>query len=106
MKWAAYAGAGLSALLLVVLFGRALPEAVARAKDGEHLSRESACEALQATRSNPKLGRLPAPAPDFALKDYAGREVHLSSLRGSVVLVNFWATWCKTCVIEMPSMEK
>ena len=52
------------------------------------------------------LGELPQPAPDFALKDYAGRNVRLSELRGEVVLVNFWATWCKTCVVEMPSMEK
>ena len=49
---------------------------------------------------------MPAPAPDFTLKDYSGREVSLSSLRGNVVLVNFWATWCKTCVVEMPSMER
>jgi peroxiredoxin len=49
--------------------------------------------------------KLPAPAPDFTLKDYAGREVALSSLRGRVVLVNFWATWCPTCKVEMPSLE-
>ena len=32
--------------------------------------------------------------------------VSLSSLRGRVVLLNFWATWCNTCVVEMPSLEK
>ncbi len=92
--------------LLVGLFGRALPEAAERARDGFRRSHEAACEVLQPAPTNPALGELPQPAPDFALSDYAGREVRLSSLRGEVVLVNFWATWCKTCVVEMPSMEQ
>jgi peroxiredoxin len=55
---------------------------------------------------NAAVGALPARAPDFKLKDYAGREVSLAELKGNVVLVNFWATWCSTCVVEMPSMER
>jgi len=47
-----------------------------------------------------------APAPDFTLRGADGRNVRLDELRGQVVLVNFWATWCGTCVVEMPSMEK
>ena len=102
----AYGAAALTGLTLVALFVRALPDAMARARDGEHAARESACDALQPAPMNAALGRLPSPAPDFTLKDYAGREVKLSSLRGQVVLVNFWATWCGTCVVEMPSMER
>jgi len=45
-------------------------------------------------------------APDFTLKTMQGKEVTLSELRGKVVLVNFWATWCPPCRQEMPSMEK
>jgi len=46
------------------------------------------------------------PAPDFTLPQLDGDAVSLSSLRGRVVLVNFWASWCKPCEDEMPAMER
>jgi peroxiredoxin len=45
-------------------------------------------------------------APDFTLKELSGKPITLEGLRGKVVFLNFWATWCPPCVIEMPSMEK
>lgn len=46
-----------------------------------------------------------SPAPDFELPTLSGETVRLSDLRGKIVFVNFWATWCAPCREEMPSME-
>jgi peroxiredoxin len=46
------------------------------------------------------------PLPDFTLSDMEGRAHTLSSYRGKVVMLNFWATYCGPCIKEMPSMQR
>ncbi|MCS6943875.1 MAG: TlpA disulfide reductase family protein [Sutterellaceae bacterium] len=47
-----------------------------------------------------------APAPDFVLKTLAGPNVRLREQRGQVVMINFWATWCGPCRVEMPHLNR
>jgi len=46
------------------------------------------------------------PSPEFVLPGLDGTEHRLSDLRGSVVLVNFWASWCQPCIKELPSLQR
>ncbi len=75
------------------------------------LSRREALQALALLASaTPLMGQAaPSPqsaAPDFTLKGLDGRNLRLAEQRGQVVLVNFWASWCGPCKVEMPHLNR
>ncbi|MFY7951601.1 MAG: redoxin domain-containing protein [Armatimonadaceae bacterium] len=49
---------------------------------------------------------LPRPAPALDTTDLSGKKVTLADFRGKVVLLDFWATWCKPCVASMPALSR
>lgn len=91
------AAVGITALLGVEYF-RLLKPAQAR-------EIRAACRGMRPAPVNRALGDLPTKAPDFAAQDHTGKTVRLSELRGKVVLVRFWGSWCQTCKAEQPSLE-
>jgi cytochrome c biogenesis protein CcmG, thiol:disulfide interchange protein DsbE len=61
--------------------------------------------ALTGCYSRSKPSSIGTSAPDFTITD-SDRSVSLTQLRGKIVVLNFWATWCPPCVDEMPSLEQ
>jgi peroxiredoxin len=68
---------------------------------GLALSSCSKNDSKPAVEASAQIGRI---APDFTLKDVSGKDISLSSYKGKVVLLEFWATWCPPCKASVPDL--
>jgi thiol-disulfide isomerase/thioredoxin len=94
--------------VLLVLCGAALAVVILRPGRVEPVPPQPAADSVAAPQAVGQFTPLPSPlpAPDLAFTTRAGEPKTLADFRGSMLLVNLWATWCVPCVAEMPALDR
>ena len=90
-----------SVALLLLRIGGVLGKDAGRGIEAATMVDTPSSEAGKTLSVEAKVGKM---APNFELSDFNGQRHRLSDFRGSVVYLNFWATWCEPCIEELPSI--
>lgn len=95
------------ALTLVFRGGRLLGSRFSRVEPLEfkQVPEFESSESSAASFPRNRLVEVGDPPPNFLLADLDGQEIELYKLRGKPIVVNFWATWCAPCLVEMPELQ-
>lgn len=99
LAWALWGAAllGLAAVLYIIVLASTKPAQVASS------SPAPVAKTLASKLTTPAQ---PTPPPDYVIYDQAGKPLKIADLKGKVVVMNIWATWCAPCKIEMPTLAK
>ena len=90
--------------LFILIFALSAPGCRQPEKNNQHSAAEAQTLGGSAEISLPDMSQDDS-APDFTLKDLAGENVSLSDFAGIVVILDFWATWCPPCKMELPHFK-
>ena len=93
-------------ILCVLFLGIIVPLATLGCDSGYSNTSSNSDAANQPNSLKRGLPAMGSVSPPFQLADLQGNQIALSDYKGKVVLLNFWATWCGPCRVEMPAMEK
>ena len=96
------------AALFVTIIGVASAAALVapQLQQREHVGQTNVGVITSVVEAPDSAGRVGAKAPDFVWVRPSGESTRLSALKGRPVVLNFWATWCKPCLAEMPRLEQ
>ncbi|QST01690.1 redoxin domain-containing protein [Pontibacillus sp. ALD_SL1] len=95
------------AVVILVLFGFAIINVLQKDETGgEAVTLDNKNGTAMQTPNGPEGLKIGEYAPNFTVTTFEGKEVKLSDLKGKKVFLNFWATWCPPCRVEMPEMQR
>lgn len=93
---------GGSSVLYAQLSQTAAPDQLVVQNPQQETGATSGATSITPTQTEPSK----IPAPDFTVYDLEGNEVHLSDFLGKPIVLNFWASWCGPCQMEMPDFQE